>query len=176
MPIDEALLERVGIELLRQDHDRESFSCGEPALDGSLRDSVPGGSPLSALKGQTWVVVPEPGARQVIAYYSVFPDPRDLIGDAGRLFASVEEIMLERLAVDREYQCKGIAPMLIQRVIDDTVAAAEVQPIEALILDPLNDSLGDYYLGLELGFFRLRADRPRLAVTIATMRALVAEE
>src|SRR5436190_1813231 len=93
----------VYVERLTEDHDRESFTCGEPQVDDFLRSQA-----LKWKDGYTWVVVPERDSKRIIAFYTIDPDP--IIGIEEDEYGEypVGLVYLQMLGVDRTYSRQGI--------------------------------------------------------------------
>ncbi len=126
---------------------------------------------VSQSYGSTWVAVPEPGAALVIAFYTISPDPVELILEYDEeLEATVIE--LERLAVALEYQKQGVRRTLLVRVIRQTLEAADQYAIDALSLLALDDDAKRWYMSLNFGFQEITPGNPRLILPVATMRQL----
>ena len=97
---------------------------------------------LSEAYGATWVVVPELNAHTIIAYYTVAPDPVELVNDYNAdLEATV--IALDRLAVDRASQGREIGRRLLLHIINQTIVAADKYHLDALILYALDYEVKD---------------------------------
>ncbi len=83
------------IVALTESHNRKSFNCGRPALNDFLIKRA-----LSPYF-RTYVVVPERTSSEIIAFFTISPDPTEIIrGDykAGGLLTRL--VKLEYLAVD----------------------------------------------------------------------------
>lgn len=127
---------------------------------------------LSEAYGATWVVVPELNAHTIIAYYTVAPDPVELVNDYNAdLEATV--IALDRLAVDRASQGREIGRRLLLHIINQTIVAADKYHLDALILYALDYEVKDWYLNLNYGFEELSSTSKKLVLPVATMRQLV---
>jgi len=154
------------IEPIAPYHDRKSFDCGKRSMNDFLREKG-----LSQAYGSTWVVVPEAGAAEIIAYYSVSPDPFDLVTEYDDdIVATVIE--LERLAVDLKSQQQGIGRKLLVYLLKQTLQAADQYPIDALSLFALDDDAKAWYMSLDFGFRETTPGGRRLVLPIATMRQL----
>lgn len=131
---------------LAQDDDRDSFDCGQPTLDNWLRRNawrnqragvsrtyVLSDSETSAIAGYVSLAVGEvqreflPKARQ-----RNMPDP-------------VPIFLLGQLAVDRRWQGRGLADVLLAHAIRMTIHAAETVGSYALVTHPLNETIRGYY-------------------------------
>src|SRR5947207_2221729 len=117
-------------------HDRKSFDCGKPSMNDFLFKYG-----LSEVYGATWVLVPEPDSHQIMAYYTVRPDLVELDDDE-----EFEIVVLERLAVDNQFQGDGYGTELLLHVIIQVYYAAIEHEIRALELFALDDEAKAWYL------------------------------
>ena len=153
-------------------HDRKSFNCGKRSMNDFLV-----GCGLSEAFGATWVLVSEPHSHTILAYYTIWPDPQVLGGDGyddHEIEATV--ITLERIAVDKRYQRRGIARFILARIILQTVTAAEAYAVDALHLYALDEDAKRYYMHLELGFAEASPGSRHLLLPVATMRKAINSE
>ncbi len=134
-------------EPLAPHHDRRSFSCGEPALDGYLRERA--GQDVRRKIARVFVAV-DRSNRLLAGYYtlsvaSFFREdlPESL---AKRLqHYPVPAAILGRLAVDRRYQGRGLGALMLADAIKRLVRASESLAIYALIADAKNDGAKAFY-------------------------------
>src|SRR5688500_7115040 len=92
-------------------HDRESVLCGKVYMDDFLVQWESG----RGEDEQLWVVVPEPGGWEVMAYYAVEPDPLDPMDGATAAVCDDGVIYVTGLATDLKYQSQGWAERLLLR-------------------------------------------------------------
>lgn len=149
---------------LDEHHDRQSFTCGQPAMDDFLRTAPL--TPHTELK--VWVAIPYPGTSEILAYYAMRPDPIDLVSEEESVSLGVVTVVaVERIATDIKYQGQGLGDFLLATLFEQVLDASEVHPIEALTLVPLNERVRAWYL--RLGFLPV-PDHEGLFIPLATLR------
>jgi GNAT superfamily N-acetyltransferase len=77
-------------------------------------------------------------------------------------------MVLARLAVDREYQGKGLGVGLLKDALLRTLQASEVAGIRALVLHAVSESAKRFYLAH--GFAQSPLDPMTMMVTIADLK------
>ncbi len=137
----------VIFEPLAPHHDRTSFSCGEPALDGYLRERA--GQDVRRKIARVFVAVDRTNG-PLTGYYTLSAASffrEDLPeGLAKRLpHYPVPAAILGRLAVDRRYQGRGLGALMLADAIKRLVRASESLAIYALIADAKNDAAKAFY-------------------------------
>jgi len=157
----------AAFEQLQAYHDKKSFSCGEAVLDDFLHAAT-GQEPEGI-----WVLVKTAGDPEIITYCAMHPDPVQCVTDGGLYLGNVDVVWLRYLATDSRHKCQGYGEAMLMFAIDRTVEATDVHPIQALMLDPLDEARRDYYLRRDLGFKLVNANSLRLSISITDMRALV---
>ena len=130
---------------------------------------------MSGREGITYVVVPEAGSPEIIAYYMVSPDPLMVVEIEPDEEVEVNWVWLRAMAVASRYQRQGIGTRILGRLIRQTLDAANRHPsIEALALRALDEEAKKWYLERDLGF---RESYPPKSLTldlpVATMRQLL---
>lgn len=155
------------IEPITEHHDRESFTCGEQEVNDFLRSDA-----LKGNDGYTWVVVPERGSRQIIAFYTIDPDPIIAIQDDEYGEYPVDLVFLQMLGVDEAYKGQGIGTRLLMRIIKQILFIASAYSVSGLLLTALNQNAKDWYLRRNLGFQEVIPGSMKLLLPVATMRLL----
>jgi GNAT superfamily N-acetyltransferase len=140
-------------------HEIHAFSCGEPLLDDALHDPV-----YLQGCGRTYVVVSDPKSSEILAYFTLLPDPQEVFSASAEYTA----IQLNILAVDQRYQKQGIGSWILSQLIHYIVHQADTYQIDYLLIDPLDEKASQYYLALNIGFVRLQSGK--LVLSIETMR------
>jgi len=77
-------------------------------------------------------------------------------------------VLLARLAVDRSYQRRGIASILVRLAMEITVETAEQVGVRGLAVDAENQDVAQFYE--RLGFARARPGSLKLQVPTRTLR------
>jgi len=150
-------------------HDLSDFDSGEESLDlwlrkRSLRNEQDGAS-------RTYVVC-EPDTNRVIAYYSLATGAVSRSQAAGRIKRNMPEpipvMVLGRLAIDREWQGRGLGRHLLRDAVLRTLQAADIAGIRAILVHAIsNDARGFYE---RFGFRRSPVEEMTLMLTLDDAR------
>jgi GNAT superfamily N-acetyltransferase len=135
-------------EPITKKHDRESFDCGEAALNEFLRRYARKSHDLGGAK--TFLAVEDGGDKAILGFYSLSPAsvdyarmPEIIRRGLGR--HDVPGFRLARLAVDRAWQGQGIGGQLLlaagRRCL---LASAEVGGV-VLVIDAKNERVAGWY-------------------------------
>jgi ribosomal protein S18 acetylase RimI-like enzyme len=156
-------------EPLAGQHDRESFCCGEDALDRYLQERAT--QDIRRKIANCFVAV-EIATGRVAAYYTLSAEsialgdlPPEVIKRLPR-YPTVPAVRIGRLAVDEKFRRRGLGAAILmdaaQRTMHGPVAAF------AMLVDAKNDEGVAFYRHNE---FRALGSRPRtLFLPIATIR------
>ncbi len=126
-------------------HDLSLFDSGHEGLDGWLRrrarpNHISGAS-------RTYVVCTDDNA--VIAYYCLASGALALIEAPGPIRRNMPDpvpmAVLGRLAVDRNWQGKGLGAALLRDAVLRTAQAAEIMGIRGLLVHALSDEAKAFY-------------------------------
>ncbi|MGA7793285.1 MAG: hypothetical protein WCA19_09615 [Candidatus Acidiferrales bacterium] len=137
-------------EPINKKHDRESFDCGEEALNEFLRRYARKSHELGGAK--TFLAIDDADKRTVLGFYSLCPASVDYsktpeIIRRGLARHDVPGFRLARLAVDLRVQGKGIGGQLLlaagRRCL---LASAEVGGV-VLVIDAKNEKVARWYGG-----------------------------
>ena len=109
----------------------------------------------------------------VVGFFTLSPlsirlDPGVLraMGLPAATYPAVGGYLLGRLGVSSRWQGRGYGRLLVERAIDAAQKAALSSGGVYLAVDPKNDRLVQWYLGLGFGFVQLRADQRRLVLRL----------
>ena len=151
---------RLVIEPLGPQHDRASFSCGEPALDTYIRRQA--SQDARRRVAQVFVAVGDaPG--EIAGYYTLsaasFEKDELPVDLAKRLpHYPVPAAVLGRLAIDGEHQGRGLGETLLLDAARRLVRASATIAVYAMVVDAKNDRARAFY---ERYGFRAFASMPR---------------
>ena len=156
-----------GPVLLGASHDVDEFDCGDNALNEWLRvralhNQREGGS-------RTWVVLDE---RRVVAFYAL--STAALIRSRAPKRAARNQpdplpaVLLGRLAVDTEYQGRGLAAALLKHFILKSIEVAELTGVRLLLVHAKNDAARRFYL--KYGFEPSPVDDMTLILLVKDLR------
>lgn len=161
------------IEPLRRDHDRTSFGCGEPELDGYLarfsRQNQESGV------ARTFVAASGADPARILGYYSLAVgaiDKANLPQQAARRFPNfpLPIARLARLAVDLSQQGKGLGEDLLLDALARCLRVSEEVGIVAVLIDAKHERAKAFYSRYE---FDSLPDHPlTLWLPLAALRRL----
>jgi len=133
------------IEKLRRDHMIDAFDCGQEDLNRWLwRHALQN---QGANAAQTYIGL---AGRAPIGYYSLavgqveFADAPERL-QKGLARHPVPVMLLARLAVDKDWQKKGVGRALLRDAVLRTVQAAEIAGIRGLAVHAKDDAARRYY-------------------------------
>ena len=161
------------IQPLAKAHDRESFSCGNEALDLYLREQA--GQDARRNVAAPFVLVAS-GGKQVRGYYtlSAFGIELDALPEetARRLprYPIVPATLLGRLAVDRSQTGKRLGEFLVLDALARSLEQSQTIASYAVVVDAIDDSARRFYLHFD--FIPFPATRNRLFLPMATIAQL----
>lgn len=155
-------------------HRLEEFDCGKPALtDWLLRHARQAQSSGSA---RTFVACDE---ERVAGYFSLTVGQIDTLeaperirrGIGGMGQYPVPLVILARLAIDLDYQRRGLGFSLLQDAISRTVVVAEQAGIRALLTHPIDAEADAFYR--RFGFEPTPAHERQLILLLKDARRFV---
>ena len=170
--MDDALLSQP-IVPLDDSHDRRSFSCGVEPLDRYFH--------LQAGQDQrrhiaVCFVLPDPTRSRIAGYYTL--SAFSVVGQA--LPAALQKklpkygqipcTLLGRLAVDREYRCRGLGKHLLVDALRRALAHSAAVASWAVVVDVKDDAARAFYE--RYGFISLPDAPRRLFLPMATIAEL----
>lgn len=161
-------LDQLYIQPLDRDyHHIDTFHCGKSILDELLHapDRLEG-------CGRTYVVVSERSGNDILACFTLLPDPQDILAE-DEVAVEFNAVLLNILAVNGHCQKQGIGRWILLQLMLNMVQIAETHPLDYLLVEPLDDEALSYYQHINLGFEAL-GDSGRLALSLETMRQAVA--
>jgi len=154
-------------EPLSDDHQTESFDSGEPALDDWLRRRARANQASGA--SRTYVICE--GAR-VVGYYALASGAIDQAAVPGRFRRNMPDpipvVVLARLAVDRNYQGRGVGRALFRNAAHRVAHAADTIGIRGIVVHAISEEARKFYIAL--GFDPCPAEAMTLAVTLPDIR------
>lgn len=133
------------IEKLGKHHDLAKFNCGEEPLNSYLvRYAWPN---QSANASQTYIALAD---NNVVGFYTLvvaevaFDDAPDRL-TKGLARHPVPLMLLARLAIDREWQGKGLGSGLLKDAMLRTVSAADIAGIRAMAVHAKHEAAKAFY-------------------------------
>lgn len=148
-------------------HDLRDFNSGEPALDNWLRRS----GRASQLAGAARTFVVCQGTR-VVGYYSLAASSVLVDQTTKRVREKMPDpipvVVIGRLAVDVNFQRKGLGRALLRDAILRTLGAADTIGVRAIVVHAISDEARAFYNSA--GFAASPIDPMTLMVTIGDAR------
>jgi|SRR5436853_289981 len=151
-------------EKLNASHDLSQFGCGEPLLDDWLRQRALKNDESGA--SRTYVVC---AGEKVVGYYALAVGAVAHAVAPGRVRRNMPDpipvMMMGRLAVDKNYQRRGIGPALLRDAILRTLQAADIAGIRAILVHAISERARQFYE--DCGFIASPMDPLTLMITVA---------
>jgi GNAT superfamily N-acetyltransferase len=157
-------------ELLRDEHNLTGFSSGEDALDDWLRKRARANQASGA--SRTYVLCQDGLA---IGYYALASGAITVESAPGKFRRNMPDpipvAVLARLAVDRQWQGKGIGRALFRDAALRVAHAADVIGIRGIVVHAISEPAKSFYIAL--GFDASAREPMTLMVTLTDMRAVL---
>lgn len=154
-------------EPLRDDHNLDTFDSGESVLDDWLRRRAIANQASGA--SRTYVAC---DGERVIAYYALASGAIAQAVVPGKFRRNMPDpipvIVLARLAVDRNYQGRGLGRALFRDAALRVVHAADTIGIRGIVVHAISEEARKFYVAL--GFHPCTEART-LVVTLRDLRA-----
>ena len=129
---------------LSPDHNLSTFSCGNLPLDVWLRRRALANQVSGA--SRTYVITAE---QFVIAYYALANGSVAAAEAPSRIRRNMPDpipvMILGRLAVDRNWQGKGIGLDLVRDAVMRSLVAAEIAGIRAVLVHAIDENAAQFY-------------------------------
>lgn len=158
-------------EPLADHHDVAAFISGEPPLDDWLKRRARSNQASGA--SRTFVLCQ--GTR-VVAYYALASGAIAVDTAPGRfrrnMPSPIPVVVLARLAVDKDWQGKGIGRALFRDAARRVAHAADSIGIRGIVVHAISENAKSFYLAL--GFDPSPLEPMMLMVTLADIRAVLA--
>ncbi len=153
-------------ELLTPQHDSSAFASSEPALDDWLKRRA-----LKSLKSdaaRTYVVTCE---SQVIGYYSLAVGSVNRSASVSRVRRNMPDpvpvMLLARLAIDKNWQGRGLGRGLLRDAVLRTIQAANIAGIRGMLVHAISDDAKRFYQ--YFGFRPSEVEEMTLMATLADL-------
>lgn len=160
-------------EPLGESHRFEGFSCGETALDDWLRRRARANQASGA--SRTYVACQ---SDLVVGYYALASGAITVESAPGRFRRNMPDpipiAVLGRLAVDRNWQGKGIGRALFRDAAIRVAYAADVIGIRGIVVQAISDEAKNFYIAI--GFVPSPREPMTLMVTLTDIQKVLAEQ
>lgn len=169
-----ALPQLLAPEPLAANHDVSRFSNGvHLSLDQWLRERAQSSEGLSA---RTYVVCGREEPARVVGYFSISAalEQRNALTSA-RLRRGMPEqvslLLIGRLAVDAQWQGRGLGSALLTDALRRCLAASEIAGVRGVIAHAIDDAAVEFYV--RHGFVHALLGERVMLMPIETVRSLV---
>lgn len=162
----------INIEPLNKNHDRTKFSCATASLDRYLK--IQASQDMKRRISRVFVATTE-GSNRVVGFYtlsSLSVAAKSLPTILARKLPRhpLPTALIGRLAVDSEWQGKGLGKSLLVDALSRMIAASHSVAIYAAIVDAQDDRAATYYE--KFGFERFKTQPLRLYLPLALAERL----
>lgn len=159
-------------EKLTADHDLSTFHSGEAVLDEWLRRRALHNEARGA--SRTYIVC---SLRKVVGYYTLATGAITHAQVSGKVKRNMPDpipvMVLGRLAVDHDFQQRGIGTALLRDAVLRTILAADIAGIRAILVHALSDNAKRFYE--RYGFMSSPVDPLTVMITVAEAQHLLEE-
>ncbi len=160
------------IELLGPQHDRQTFACGQPALDTYIQRQA--GQDVKRDLAACYVLTERDDITALLGYYTLSASsvelndlPPEVQKQAGR-YPLVPAVLLGRLAVDQRARGRGLGAVLLADALRRALQTGV--GVKLVVVDALDDAAAGFYA--HHGFQRFADIRMRLYIAMTTLRGL----
>ncbi len=159
-------------ELLAEYHDLGNFRSGEAPLDDWLKRRARANQVSGA--SRTYVLSEE---RRVVGYYALASGVVTVESAPGRFRRNrpnpIPVVVLARLAVDSDWQGRGLGRALFRDAARRVANAADAIGIRGIVVHAISEEAKKFYLAL--GFDASPVEPMTLMVTLSDVRAALSE-
>jgi GNAT superfamily N-acetyltransferase len=160
-------------EPLDSKHDKENFSCGKDLLDNYFWKQA---KQDVKRKLSTCFVLVDKETEKISGYYTLSSSniSQNLIPDLfkkklPKSYLSIPTILLGRLAIDKEFQGRGLGKILLIDALKRCCDTSESIGTYAVIVDPLDKEAEKFYE--KYGFIKL-PDSGKMFIPMKTIKEL----
>ena len=151
-------------EALNAEYDLSAFDSGEPALDDWLRKRALANEHSGA--SRTYVITAE---GRVVGYYCLAAGSVGKQAATGHIRRNMPEpipvMVIGRLAIDRDFQGRGLGKALLRDAVLRTLQAARIAGIRAILLHAISENAKLFYV--HCGFSESPLDPMTMMISVA---------
>ncbi|WP_164112031.1 MULTISPECIES: GNAT family N-acetyltransferase [Sphingobacterium] len=154
---------------LEKDHNKKDFDCGVVSLDNYIKPTAK--KDISSDLAACFVIIEN---NNVIGYYTlscagvdIEEVPDDLKASLKCNYANLPVILVGRLAIDKNYQGKGLGKILFNDCLKRVLETSSIIGAFAVCVDPIDNNAKEFYQ--KFGFIPLN-DSHRMILPIKTIR------
>lgn len=159
------------IELLHKKHDKESFDCGKELLNNYLKTQA--GQDIKRKLSVCFVL----SENEIIKGYYTLSNSSIPLNDFSapirkklpKSYTSIPTTLLGRLAIDKNYQGKGIGKVLLIDAMKRSFDISQEMGSFAVVVDPIDDEAEKFYKKYD--FIKL-PDSEKMFITTKTLQEL----
>lgn len=164
----------VVIEVLTQDHRRETFDCGDSSLNNYLNRYA--AQDIKRRVNRVFVAVGSEDAVTICAYYGLCAGTIDVVDTPPSIQKRMPRyplpvVLLSRLAVDQQYQRRGLGSIMLADALRRVVQASEVLAVYAVVVDAIDERAAGFYK--QFGFLQLKSNPLKLFIPLDSFRRLI---
>lgn len=137
------------IELLDKKHDRSSFDCGKALLNNYIKNQA--GQDIKRKLSACFVLTDEE-TNSILGYYTLSNSsiplnnfPEQIRRKLPQSYTSIPATLLGRLAIDLQYQGKGIGKILLIDALKRSYEASQEVASFAVVVDPIDEEAEMFY-------------------------------
>ena len=160
-------------EILKKNHIKQHFSCGEELLDNYLKKQA---NQDVRRKLSVCFVLIEKDTNTVQGYYTLSSNsiPLELVPENykkhfPKSYTSVPTILLGRLAVDKKYKGQGFGELLLMDALKKSFEISKSVGSFAVVTDPIGVEAENFYLKYD---FQKLPDSGKMFLPMKTIRQL----
>lgn len=161
------------IEILDKKHRKQEFECGKEMLDYYIRNQA--GQDVKR-KLSVCFVLEDMETGLIQGYYTLANNsiplnviPEHIRKKLPKSYTSIPTTLLGRLAIDKQFQGKGIGKILLTDALKRSYEASEKIGSYAVVVDPVDNEAEKFYQ--KFGFIKL-PDSKKMFIAMQTLKAL----
>lgn len=152
------------VEPLNNEHNRNGFDCGVPALNNFLQKIA--GQKSDRNQAQTYVL-PADNHQTVVGFFTLATTRFDWREVAGKKNKTVDTAaLIARLAVDKRFTGQGVGLFLLRTALEKLIVANDILGIPIIVVDAKDGAAAFYET---VGFQFLEEGGNRLFITMETV-------
>ena len=161
------------IEILDKKHRKQEFECGKEMLDYYIRNQA--GQDVKR-KLSVCFVLEDMETGLIQGYYTLANNsiplnviPEHIRKKLPKSYTSIPTTLLGRLAIDKQFQGKGIGKILLTDALKRSYEASEKIGSYTVVVDPVDNEAEKFYQ--KFGFIKL-PDSKKMFIAMQTLKAL----
>jgi GNAT superfamily N-acetyltransferase len=162
------------LEPLAKQHDRDGFHCGVDSLDLYLKTQA--SQDMRRKANAVFALAPQDAPGRIVGYFTLCATglAPGSIPDAAKKhiprYPMVSATLLGRLAVDAEFQGRGVGGILLAKALEKAYESADQVGSSMVVVDAIDERAGKFYAAH--GFLQL-PESMRLVLPMRTIAPLI---